>query len=240
MNKALSVVRLESNRRLQTFGTPLFVQAGMLLVLLIVFGALNRFGEGTPAGPNGELGPIQANVFGIACGMLSVMIVLGAQSMAINFPLTRAFGIGVRSLVWGTYGYYLLVGAYFTVITVAMYTVEGWTGGWFIDVALFRLLDFGGNLGTLILAVGVGALFGLGLGGAFGAVWLRYGSAGLWVGLLGLLFLLGGILWVIAPVFVDVMQELTQARVLVSMAVLSAVFAVATGLLARGMAYRSA
>ena len=240
MNKALNVVRLEANRRVQTFGTPIFVQVGLLVVMLIVFGALTRIGEATQAGPDGGMGPVQSSVIGIACGMFSVMIVLGAQSMAINFPLTRAFGVGVKSLVLGTYGYYVLVGVYYTAIAVVMYAIEGWTGGWFIDVTLFRLLDFGGGLGALILAVGVGALFGLAMGGAFGAVWLRFGSVGLWAALLGVFVLLGGILWAIAPVFEDAMRQLTQGRVLTGMVVLSLACALATGLLARGMAYRTA
>lgn len=240
MNKAVSVAKLEANRRMQTFGTPLFVELGMIAVLLLVFGAFQRMAPDRLVTGEVATNPnLTTNVFGVLCGMASVMVVLGAQSLAINFPLTRAFGVGVKSMMLGTYLYYILTAAYFTLITLMFYGIELLTNGWFIDVILFRDLTFGGNGLNLAIIVFIGALFASTLGGAFGTIWLRFGNLGLWAAVGVLLLSLGGLLFAAAPALIDFFSQLTQLSVLVGLFVAGLLLAALAGLVMRGMALRT-
>lgn len=231
MNAIGNVTRLQLNRRFATFIVPLFVVGAVTLGFIIFLAAVYRFAPGET---------IRGST-SIANAIMPFLLALGVQSVVTSYPLARAFGAGRRGYVWGTAAYFGIVAAYMTVLTAVLLGLELLTDHWFIGVHMIDVSYLGGgNLAILVPVAFVGALFALALGAMLGTVWMRFGTSGVWVVVVGLLLVISGVLWLAAPHLLDLLAALTVWRVLLVLVGLTLALFAVTATLIRNVSIRSA
>lgn len=233
--RTLDVLRLHLNRRLTTWGVPVIVLVGLIAIFLVIFGALTR-----------ATGAVDVTVFGgqsggILQGLFWYMFASGVVSLVTNYPLARALGAGRRGYLTGTVAYMAVASLYLTALCVAASGIERLTGGWFMGVLLFDGPFMGGGSIALMIALCMLIFFmAHTLGGAFGAMWLRFGTMGVWAAVLASGAILAVAFWIIAPDAARILAGITQWQAMGLLAGVAALCALLTGVVMRGVVVRNA
>ncbi|MFP7834410.1 hypothetical protein [Marisediminicola sp. LYQ134] len=176
MSTVASTTRLHLNKREITFAVPLYITAIVAVVSVLIALMFWRAGSipGTAEWIEGS-----RNNPGIANALAGFIGYLGVQSVATTFPFALGMGSTRKAFVAGQLLWTVIVSAYLTVIFAALLLLELATGHWFSDFYIFDVNVLGaGDLSKLIPIVFLGSLALLTAGGAFGAVWVRYGPRG--------------------------------------------------------------
>jgi len=169
---AVAVLRLQTTKRFETFGSPLVVLGtGLLataLVALVVWRA-------TPAG-SGTWVEVSRGLQLVLWWLVGYMGYNGVQSVATTFPLALTLGTTRAAFTAGTVAHHVLVSAHVTLVALALLGLEQLTDRWFTGVHLLdsRLLGDGDPV-RLVAILFLSQLAALSLGGAFAAVWVRHG-----------------------------------------------------------------
>lgn len=171
-SSALAVLRLQTTKRFETFGSPLVV-----LLVALAFTALVALVVWRATAPgSGQWAEIsRGNQVGL-WWLLGYMGYNGVQSVATTFPLALTLGATRAAFTAGTLLHHVLVSAYVTLVALALLGVERLTGQWFVGLPLLGSDVLGGGDPVRFVAVLLlSQLAVLSLGGAFAAVWVRHG-----------------------------------------------------------------
>lgn len=171
------VTRLQFNVPSNTVVTPPAILALVLAVSIVVSLIVQR-ASGVSATDPGYVSDMQWNA-GVIWSLPGFLIYLGVQSVATQFPFALALGCTRRSFALGTLLSHLVISIYLAALGAIGLGIEILTGHWFSGVYMFdtRALG-GGSAGILMLTLFLVALVSLSVGGAFGAVWGRFGARG--------------------------------------------------------------
>ncbi|MCU1406719.1 MAG: hypothetical protein JWQ43_3022 [Glaciihabitans sp.] len=196
MSAIVPTVKLHLNKREMTFIVPLTITVVVAIVSVLISLIFWRFGSepGTPGWIEGS-----RNNPGIAWSLPGFLIYLGVQSVATTFPFALALGATRRSFVAGTLLWWGGVSAYLTAVLALLMSIEMASGHWFSGFHVLDVYVLGaGNLGILIPVVFLGTLTFLGIGGLFGAAFVRFGARGpqALAVLIGVVVLLGIVLFI--------------------------------------------
>lgn len=236
MNRIVKVTRLHLNKPQLVFSVPLQIIGLVLLITAIIAFALQRGGL-DPADPDYADGA-RLNM-GMIWSLPGFLVYLGVQAVSTTFPFALALGTNRRNYVVGTALANLIQAAYIAVIMSLLLIVELATDHWFYGVYALDVYGLGaGNVGVLALTVFLGTFAALTIGGAFGAVWVRYGSKGPTIVALVLALLLATTLLILAPYLGDIIATLSGAAVALAAIVIALVALAGTWLCMRHASVR--
>ncbi|MCD7101056.1 hypothetical protein [Pseudoclavibacter sp. 13-3] len=177
LQRIARVTRLQLNVPSSSLLTPGIILALVFAVSVIVSLTIQRATGGAPSDPEFIAG--LRNNSGAAWSLPGFLIYLGVASVSTTFPFTLALGSTRRSFTLGTLAFHLLMAVYVALLGGALLLLELATNHWFIGVYVFDTLLFGsGSLWQLLVTVFLGTLASLSIGGAFGAIWVRFGNKG--------------------------------------------------------------
>ncbi|WP_299034613.1 hypothetical protein [uncultured Pseudokineococcus sp.] len=169
---ALAVLRLQTTKRFETFGSPLVVLATALLVTALVALVVWR---ATPEG-SGTWVEVSRGLQLVLWWLVGYMVYNGVQSVATTFPLALTLGSTRAAFTAGTAAHHVLVSAHVTLVALALLGLEHLTDRWFTGLHLLDSLFLGGGDPVRLVAIlFLGQLVALSVGGAFAAVWVRHG-----------------------------------------------------------------
>lgn len=236
MNRALNITKLHLNKPQAMFGVPTIIIAVVLVVTAIIALALQRAGM-DPVRPEYAEGA-RGNL-GMVWSLPGFLIYYGVQATATTLPFALALGATRRAHVLGTAIANLLLSAYVTVIMLVLLWLELATGHWFANIYALDNYAFGsGNAWMLAPTVFLGVFVSTSIGGAFGAVWVRYGSKGPTVVGLALALVLAVLVLVFVPQFGAIIAATTRGMLAVVAVGIAAVCLVGTWLALRRTAVR--
>ncbi|CAG7606566.1 hypothetical protein ACFPZL_07950 [Leucobacter soli] len=205
MNRTLKVARLHLNKPMSMLGVPAQILVFVLIVSAIISFALQRAGL-DPNSPEYAVGA-RGNA-GMVWSLPGFLIYYGVQAVATTLPFALALGATRRAHVLGTALANLLLSAYVAVIMLVLLWLELATDHWFFGVyALDNYALGSGDPWTLVITVFIGVFVCTSIGGAFGAVWVRYGGKGPTV----VAIVLGLVLAVLILIFVPQAAEIIAA-----------------------------
>jgi len=197
MNHKIAVTRLHFSKRAITFLTPAAILLTVVLVSLIVALAIQRF-DISVSDPEYIEGFKQNT--GVLYSLPGFLGYLGVQAVSTTFPFAMALGTTRRSYALGTALYYGLQSAYVAVVAVVLYWIEKLTGHWGVGAYVFDTNGVGsGNELQVFATVFAIAFIALCVGGAFGAVFLRFGPKGPIIVAIGLVILFALLLLATLP-----------------------------------------
>ncbi len=208
MKHALNVAKLHLNKPQAMFMTPAFIVALVLIVSALISLALQRAGldSSSPeyaAGARGNMGMVWS--------LPGFLIYYGVQATATTLPFALALGSTRRAHVLGTAIANLILSAYVAAIMLVLLWIELATGHWFVGVYALDNYVFGsGNSWILVSTVFLGVFVSTSIGGAFGAVWVRYGSKGPTVVALALALVLAVLILVFVPQAGEIIAAITR------------------------------
>ncbi|MBK0417540.1 hypothetical protein JD276_00605 [Leucobacter sp. CSA1] len=212
MNHVINVTRLHLNKPVVAFGVPLMIVGLVLVITWIIAAILQRAGM-DPLDPAYAEGARTGNQ-GMVWSLPGFLVYLGVQAVATTFPFALALGTTRRAYVAGTAVANLIQAAYITVIMTVLLGIELATDHWFFGAyALDTLLLGSGSFGVLIPTVFIAVFVFLSVGGAFGAVWVRFGSKGPTILALALALVLVIALLILVPQFGEIIAGITRFRV---------------------------
>ncbi|GAA2238852.1 hypothetical protein GCM10010401_08940 [Rarobacter faecitabidus] len=192
-----SVLRLHFVKRDVLLLTPPFILALVVVVTVIIALILQRVGFDTSA-PAWAEGARQNG--GVVWSLAGFITYLGVQSVGTTFPFALAMGATRRHFALGTLTAHFALSVYLTAVFAALLTVEKATGHWFVGAYTFDSYFLGsGRYEFLVPIVLLGSWALLSIGGAFGAVWVRYGKRGPLFVSVGIALALAILLLVLAP-----------------------------------------
>lgn len=236
MSTMISVAKLHLNKRVMTFGVPLAIIAMVALISALISLLILRAG-GVPGSAEWVAGS-RLN-FGMAYGLAGFLGYMGVQSVATTFPFALTLGATRRDFTAGTLLWAVLISAYVAVAMCLLLLLELATGHWFSDFYIFDVALLGsGNPAVLLLAVFLGTLAVLTLGGVFGASWLRFGPRGPQILGIGLLLVIAAVLLVIMPSIGEIVAAFEAWWLVIAAAVIIPVSALGTWLLLRSASVR--
>lgn len=211
MNRVLKTTRLHLNK-LGTYAiTPPLILAIVMVVSIVIQLAIQRSGDlDVHSAEYAANARYNSSVFWSLPGFL---IYYGVQAVATTYPFGLALGATRRDFILGTVVANVVQSLYVAVLLLALLGVELATNHWFMSVYVLDTYVLGAGDPWILLATSfVGTLFFLTLGGAFGAVWVRFGAKGpLIVGIaLGLVLALA--LLALAPRLGEIVAGLTYAK----------------------------
>ena len=223
MQRVLNVTRLHFNKPEVSLAVPLYIIGLVLVISWIIAAILIRAGAEPGAASYGD---DMRNNLGMVWSLPGFLIYLGVQAVATTFPYALALGTTRRAYVAGTALANLLLSVYITIILAALLAIELATGHWFFGAYALDNFAFGsGSFAVLIPTVFLGTFLSLSVGGAFGAVWVRFGSKGPTVLALALGLVIVVALLILVPQFGEIVAGITRPRVALG-AVVFAVIAV--------------
>lgn len=176
MTHAFNITKLHLNKPQAMFMRPATLVGFVLIVTALVSVALQRAG----LDPSSAQYAAGARANGaMAWSLPGFLIYYGVQAVATTLPFALALGATRRAHVIGTAIANLILSAYIAVIMLVLLWIELATNHWFIGVyALDTYVLGAGNPIVLFATVFLGVFVSITIGGAFGAVWVRFGSKG--------------------------------------------------------------
>lgn len=236
MQRVLNVTRLHFNKPEVSLAVPLYIIGLVLVISWIIAAIIIRAGAEPGAASYGD---DMRNNLGMVWSLPGFLVYLGVQAVATTFPYALALGTTRRAYVTGTAIANLLLSVYITVILAALLAIELATGHWFFGAYALDNFAFGsGSFGVLIPTVFLGAFVSLSLGGAFGAVWVRFGSKGPTVLALALGLILVIALLILVPQFGEIIAAFTRPRAALGAVALAVIAVLGTWLCMRRTAVR--
>lgn len=236
MQRVLNVTRLHFNKPEVSLAVPLYIIGLVLVISWIIAAILIR--AGVEAG-SAEAAEGMRNNLGMVWSLPGFLVYLGVQAVATTFPYALALGTTRRAYVAGTALANLLLSVYVAVIMAALLAIELATGHWFFGAYALDNFAFGsGSFGVLIPTVFLGTFVSLSVGGAFGAVWVRFGTKGPTILALGLGLVLVVALLILVPQFGEIIAGLTRPRVALGAVVIALIAVAGTWVCMRRTAVR--
>ncbi|GAA2177552.1 hypothetical protein GCM10009847_03870 [Leucobacter tardus] len=236
MHRTLNVTRLHFVKPLVSLGTPLLIVGLVLVVTWIIAAILMRAGL-DPASAEYADGARQN--LGMVWSLPGFLVYFGVQAVATTFPYALALGSSRRAYVLGTALANVAIAAYVTIIMTALLALELATDHWFFGAYALDNVAFGnGSFGVLIPAVFLGTLVALSVGGAFGAVWVRFGAKGPTIVALAVALVLVIALLIVVPQIGEIVAAITRPRVALVAVVIAAVAMLGTWACMRRTAVR--
>ena len=211
MNRIIKVTRLHLNKPETMFGVPLIIIATVLVITAIIAFILQRAGMDPSSASYAE--GARGNM-GMIWSLPGFLIYYGVQAVSTTFPFALALGTTRRNYVAGTAIANLIQSAFITAVMAILLGIELVTNHWFFGVYALDNIGFGsGSLAVLVPTVFIGTFVSLSIGGAFGAVWVRWGSKGPTILAIGLGLILVILLLLLVPYFGDIIAGITRPRV---------------------------
>lgn len=236
MQRVLNVTRLHFNKPEVSLAVPLYIIGLVLVISWIIAAILIRAGAEPGAASYGD---DMRNNLGMVWSLPGFLVYLGVQAVATTFPYALALGTTRRAYVTGTALANILLSVYVTVILAALLVLELATGHWFFGAYALDNFAFGsGSFGVLIPTVFLGTFVSLSIGGAFGAVWVRFGSKGPTILALALGLVLVVALLVLVPQIGEIVAGITRPRVAFGAVALAVIAVIGTWLCMRRTAVR--
>lgn len=236
MQRVLNVTRLHFNKPEVSLAVPLYIIGLVLVISWIIAAILIRAGAEPGAASYGD---DMRNNLGMVWSLPGFLVYLGVQAVATTFPYALALGTTRRAYVAGTALANILLSVYVTVILAALLALELATGHWFFGAYALDNFAFGsGSFGVLIPTVFLGTFVSLSIGGAFGAVWVRFGSKGPTILALALGLVLVVALLVLVPQIGEIVAGITRPRVAFGAVALAVIAVIGTWLCMRRTAVR--
>ncbi len=196
-NTLLGTLRLHFVKRDVMLATPPFILALVVVVTIVIALVIQRVG-GDPS--SAEWADGSRNNGGVVWSLAGFVTYLGVQSVGTTFPFALALGVTRRNFTIGTLLAHLSQAVYLTVLGSALLWLEKITDHWFVGAYAFDSHILGsGDPGVFAITVLLGSWALLSIGGAFGAVWVRFGKRGpLFVGI-SVALILALLLLILAP-----------------------------------------
>src|SRR4051794_19949877 len=180
MNRIANVVRLHLANRWSWFVLPWIVLASAVAVTLAVWFVL-ALANPVPDYPSGEL-----RLSAAVISLFGYELVLAVQSVTTTFPSALGMSPPRREFFLGTASAFVLLAAATSIALTALAVVEQATDGWGLQGRLFTILPLADDsLAARWFSFFVLQLFFAALGGAVGAVYMRWRTTGmvvLWIG----------------------------------------------------------
>lgn len=177
LSRVARVTRLQLNVPANSVVTPAAILGLMFVISAVVALTIQR-ATGAGADNAEYIAGIRSNS-GAVWSLPGFLVYFGVQSVATQFPFALALGTTRRSFTLGTLISHVAVAAYVAVLGAVGLGLELLTGHWFAGIYVFDTYALGsGNVGQLLLTLFLGALASMSIGGAFGAVWVRFGARG--------------------------------------------------------------
>lgn len=204
MSTTTSVVKLQFAKRDLAFLTPLATILLTLVLTGIIAIILQRAGL-DPDSPNYAEGARQNP--GMMYALPGFLIYMGVQSVGTTFPFAMSLGTTRRNFVAGTALTFVGISLYVTVIMTVLLALEKLTNHWFANIYAVDVYVLGsGDFGLLIPIAFFATLACLSIGGAFGAVYVRYRNRGPVVMGLSIGIVLAVAALILVPYFGDIAE----------------------------------
>lgn len=170
------VLRLHFAQRALLLRTPpgiMLVVFAFIVILAVIF-----WRAGIEPGSDQWVQSSRSNG-GVVWALPGFLVWLGVQTVALTFPLALSLGSTRRAFVLGTVLTHVALALYVTTMLLVLLAVELATDHWFFGIYLTDVAILGsGDPWKLALALFLGSLFALSVGGAFAAAWVRFGARG--------------------------------------------------------------
>ncbi len=175
------LARLHLADRTTMLWTPPIILAGATAVVIVIFLMVSHFASVPPADltagfRQGNQAPVW--IFpGYAISM-------GVLAYARTMPYAIGMMGSTRRQFWlGTMLWIAVQTAYMTALAAVFLLVEQLTGGWFVGAPVLGTSAVGsGDLGTFVMVISTLIALSLTVGTALAAIYLRWGTTGVWVG----------------------------------------------------------
>ncbi|MET0812750.1 MAG: hypothetical protein ABWY03_06825 [Microbacterium sp.] len=182
MSRTLNVVRMQFVNKQTFIWVPLIVLVGAFVLSLLVYAMI----------------PTDAVKIGGGSGApLWYFMVVGVQSLTLTFPFSQAMSVTRREFFLGTLLAALVTAVMLSVIFVAGGLVEQATNGWGMN-GYFFYFDWiwaAGPLAAFFIYFAIAMLFFV-VGFWAATIYKRFGALWLTIVLVGIGFLLIGLMWV--------------------------------------------
>lgn len=179
------LARLHFADRTSMVWTPPLILGATVVVMIVIFLMVAHFTSMEPAQlTEGFRQGSQAPVW-IFPGFA---IAMGVLAYARTMPYAIGMMGSTRRQFWlGTMLWIVLQTAYMTALATIFLLVENLTGGWFVGVPAFgAAVVGGGEVGTFVMMMSALVCLCLTVGTALSAIYLRWGTNGVWVGIVAL------------------------------------------------------
>jgi len=186
MNRTWNVVRMQLVNRQTFIWVPLIVLGGTFVISLSIFGLIAGNG-------------VKIDMFGGgAQAPLWYFLAVGVQALTLTFPFSQAMSVTRREFYIGTLVTAALTSLGLAVIFVIGGLIEEATNGWGLNGYMFRLVWVWqqGPLVAGLFFFALAMLFFV-VGFFFATIYKRWGSVALTSILVGLGFVLIGIMWLV-------------------------------------------
>ncbi len=181
MSRTINVVRMQFVNKQTFIWVPLLILVGAFVLSLLVYAMI----------------PTDAiKVGGGSAAPLWYFMVVGVQSLTLTFPFSQAMSVTRREFFLGTLLAALVTSAMLAIIFVAGGLVEQATQGWGMN-GYFFYLDWiwaAGPLAAFVIYFAIAVLFFV-VGFWAATIYKRFGALWLTIVLVGIGFLLVGLMW---------------------------------------------
>lgn len=183
------LTKLHLADRMTMIVTPLILIPGVVVVVSAIYLIVAHFTSVEPT----------ALTAGFRQGNQAVLWMFPGYAISMGvlaYARTMPFAIGMmgstRRQFWlGTMLWIVLQAAYVTALAVVFLGLERVTGDWFVGAPVFGVGAMGnGNPGILAMMVFTLLLMSLSIGTALSAIYLRWNTLGVWVGIAGIVVVL--------------------------------------------------
>lgn len=189
---------------------PPMILVGTTLLVIIIFLMVSHFAA--IPGPELTAGFRQGNqaaVWIFPC----YAITMGVLAYARTMPYAIGMMGSTRRQFWlGTMLWVVLQTAYMTGLATVFLLLENATGGWFVGAPAFgSAVVGGGHAGIFAMMMAALIALSLTLGTALAAIYLRWGTTGVWVGIIALVLVLLVTVGVVLATGTDLVMFLSTA-----------------------------
>ncbi|MFC4224828.1 hypothetical protein [Lysinibacter cavernae] len=208
MSTTTSVLKLQFAKRDLAFLTPLATILLTLVLTAIIAFILQRAGL-DPNSEGYEFGARQNA--GMMYALPGFLIYMGVQSVGTTFPFAMSLGTARRNFVQGTALTFVGLSLYVTGIMTVLLALEKLTDHWFANIYAIDVYVLGaGDFGLLIPITFFATLACLSIGGAFGAVYVRFRNKGPIVMGLSIGIVLAAAALLLVPYFGDIVESFNR------------------------------
>lgn len=183
------LAKLHFADRMTMIITPLLLIVGVVLVVSVIYLLTAHFSSIEPAALTEGFRQGNQAVFWMFPGYA---ISMGVLAYARTMPFAIGMMGSTRRQFWlGTMLWVVLQAAYVTALCVAFLGLERLTGDWFVGAPVFGVAAMGGgNPGILAMMVFTLLVMSLSIGTVLSAIYLRWNTLGVWVGIAGIVVVL--------------------------------------------------
>lgn len=169
--------------------TPLVLVPGVVVVVSAIYLIVAHF---TSAEPSALTEGFRQGNQAVIWMFPGYAISMGVLAYARTMPFAIGMMGSTRRQFWlGTMVWIVLQATYITVLSLIFLGLERLTGEWFVGAPVFGVGAMGsGNPGILAMMVFTLVLMSLSIGTALSAIYLRWNTLGVWVGIVGIIVVL--------------------------------------------------